>query len=83
MHAGYHLLTRMYGDVTYVPRYEYANRQAMFQSHTARIQRGIVPGAKVGSDLYIKLMSCRESLVPAGVEVRRRCQNTVILCSAD
>ena len=58
MHAGYHLLTRMYGNVIYVPRSEYANRQAMFQSHTARIQRDIAPGAKVGSSLYIMLISC-------------------------
>ena len=73
----------MYGDVTYVPRSEYANRQAMFQSHTARIQRDTAPGAKVGLDLYIMLISCRESLVSAGVEVKRGCQITAIICPAD
>jgi hypothetical protein len=71
MHAGYHLLTRMYGDVTYVPRSEYANRQAMFRSHTARVQRNIARSAKVGLRPYMMLISYRQSLVSAGVGVKR------------
>ena len=46
-HAGCHLLTLMYGDVTYVPRSEYANRDVMLQHHAARIQADLPTEAKV------------------------------------
>lgn len=35
--AGYHLLTRMFGRVTYISRAEYADRQAMFDKHVERV----------------------------------------------
>ena len=37
MAAGFHLLARMFGDVTYVTRAEYSDRAAMFDTHVARI----------------------------------------------
>ena len=45
--TGYHLLTRMFGEVTYVPRSEYADRAAMFARHTARVRAALDPDAKV------------------------------------
>ena len=45
--VGYHLLARMFGEVTYVPRSEYADRAAMFLRYTARVQDLAGPGAKV------------------------------------
>ena len=38
MPSGFHLLTRMYGDVTYVSRAEYADRQAMMTKHAEHIR---------------------------------------------
>jgi len=46
-YAGYHLLTLMYGNVTYVPRSEYANREVMLQHHAARIHADLPTEAKV------------------------------------
>ena len=46
--TGYHLLARMYGEVTYVPRSEYADRDAMLQRHAASIEAGLPAEAKVG-----------------------------------
>ena len=45
--TGYHLLARMYGEVTYVPRSEYADREAMLQRHAASIEAGLPAEAKV------------------------------------
>ena len=45
--VGYHLLSRMFGEVTYVSRSEYADRAAMFSRHTFRVQGLAGPGAKV------------------------------------
>ena len=45
--TGYHLLSLIYGDVTYVPRSEYASREAMLQQHAARIEAEAPPGSKV------------------------------------
>ena len=45
--AGYHLLSLMYGDVTYVPRSEYATRERMLQQHAVRIEAAAIPGSKV------------------------------------
>ena len=47
--TGYHLLARMFGEVTYVPRSEYADRAAMFAHHTDRVRRALGPDAKVFS----------------------------------
>lgn len=35
--TGFHLLTRMYGEVTYITRTEYADRDAMMTKHAQRI----------------------------------------------
>lgn len=48
MAAGFHLLARMFGDVTYVTRAEYSDRAAMFDTHVARITASLPPHAKVG-----------------------------------
>ena len=48
--TGYHLLARMYGEVTYVTRSEYADRDAMLQRHAASIRAGLPAEAKVGHD---------------------------------
>ncbi|KAK9915841.1 hypothetical protein WJX75_005000 [Coccomyxa subellipsoidea] len=45
--TGYHLLARMFGQVTYVSRSEYANRQAMFDKHIARATDVAGPDSKV------------------------------------
>lgn len=44
--TGYHLLSRMFGHVTYVTRAEYSNRAAMFQNFVPRVQE-ILPNSKV------------------------------------
>ena len=46
--TGYHLLARMYGEVTYVARSEYADRDAMLKRHAASIRAGLPAEAKVG-----------------------------------
>ena len=45
--TGHHLLARMLGDVTYVPRSEYADRAAMFARHMARVRAQAGPAARV------------------------------------
>ena len=45
--TGYHLLARMYGEVTYVTRSEYTDRDAMLQRHAASIEAGLAAEAKV------------------------------------
>ena len=45
--TGYHLLSRLLGEVTYVPRSEYADRRAMFATHQTRVQAKAQPGCKV------------------------------------
>ena len=35
--TGYNLVSGMYGHVTYIPRAEYADRQAMLQKHAVRV----------------------------------------------
>ena len=47
LRAGYHLLARMFGQVTYVSRSEYADRQAMFDTHVARVTDAAGPDSKV------------------------------------
>ena len=37
--TGYHLLTRMYGNVMYVTRSEYADRQAMMTKYAQQLQK--------------------------------------------
>jgi hypothetical protein len=44
--TGYTLMCHMYGHVTYIPRSEYANRDAMFAKHVDRVSR--LGGAKTG-----------------------------------
>ena len=53
LHAGYHLLARMFGQVTYVSRSEYANRQAMFDKHIARATDVAGPDSKVPDDAVL------------------------------
>lgn len=48
MAAGFYLLARMFGEVTYVTRAEYSDRAAMFDTHVARITASLPPHAKVG-----------------------------------
>lgn len=36
--TGFHLLARMFAQVTYVPRSEYADRPAMFQKYAEQIK---------------------------------------------
>ena len=50
--TGYHLLSLMYGDVTYVSRSEYSSREAMLQRHAARIKAEATPEAKVISRCF-------------------------------
>ena len=46
--VGYHLLARMLAaEVTLVGKGEYADREAMFARHAARIQAGLSAGTKV------------------------------------
>ena len=45
--AGYHLLTRMFGQVTYISRAEYADRQSMFDKHVERVAGAAGPASKV------------------------------------
>ena len=45
--TGHHLIARMFGEVTYVPRSEYADRVTMFARHTSCIERALGPDAKV------------------------------------
>ena len=56
--VGYHLLARMFGEVTYVPRSEYADRTAMFARHTARVQDLAGPVAKVSIFTWSISQSC-------------------------
>lgn len=44
--TGYTLMCHMYGHVTYIPRSEYANRDAMFAKHVDRVSR--LGGTKTG-----------------------------------
>lgn len=37
--TGYTLVCHMYGHVTYIPRSEYANRDAMFAKHVDRLSK--------------------------------------------
>jgi hypothetical protein len=39
--TGHHLISRMMGDVTYISRSEYADREAMFATHVTRIAGGL------------------------------------------
>ena len=45
--TGYHLLTLMYGHVTYIPRSQYSDRAATFLKATEALQLQ-KPAAKVG-----------------------------------
>lgn len=45
--SGFHLLTRMFGAVTYVTRKEYSDREKMFQTHVELLQQSIPADAKV------------------------------------
>ncbi|CAL8470386.1 g9928 [Coccomyxa elongata] len=45
--TGYHLLTRMFGQVTYISRAEYADRQSMFDKHVERVVGAAGPASKV------------------------------------
>ena len=38
MPTGIHLYARMFGRVSYIPRSEYSDREAMFLRHAARVQ---------------------------------------------
>lgn len=46
MPTGHHLIARMMGNVTYVTRSEYANREAMFEAHVPRISASLPDDAK-------------------------------------
>jgi len=45
--TGFHLLARMYGQVTYVKRSEYADRKAMMTKHANIISGNAPPDSKV------------------------------------
>lgn len=45
--TGHHLVAQMMGCVTYVTRSEYADREAMFEAHVARISNSLPDNAKV------------------------------------
>ncbi|KAA6420287.1 MAG: hypothetical protein FRX49_09771, partial [Trebouxia sp. A1-2] len=45
--TGFHLLARMYGQVTYVKRSEYADRKAMMTKHANLISRSAPPSSKL------------------------------------
>ena len=48
--TGLHLYARMYGCVTYIPRREYSDRDAMFEAHSARIR------SEVGTDAHVAVI---------------------------
>jgi hypothetical protein len=45
--SGFHLLTRIFGAVTYVTRKEYSDREKMFRTHVELLQQSIPADAKV------------------------------------
>lgn len=51
--TGFHLLARMYGQVTYVKRSEYADRKAMMTKHANLISRSAPPSSKVSWRLNV------------------------------
>lgn len=51
--TGFHLLARMYGQVTYVKRSEYADRKAMMTKHANIISGSARPDSKVSWTLPV------------------------------
>ena len=51
--TGFHLLARMYGQVTYVKRSEYADRKAMMTKHANIISGSAPPDSKVSWTLPV------------------------------
>lgn len=54
--SGFHLLSRMFGSVTYVPRSEYSDRAVMFQKYTNVIRAELAANAKVGQSQSVPLL---------------------------
>ena len=69
--TGFHLLARMYAQVTYISRSEYADRETMMQTHAERITNSAVHGSKVG---HLELLNCTRSVNFASVQHSKRCR---------
>ena len=66
--TGFHLLARMYAQVTYVKRSEYADRQAMMIKHANIISGNAAPDSKVSWTLPVtQHIRCATKQVRTGV----------------
>ena len=58
MPTGFHLVARLMGDVSYISRSEYADRDAMFATHTARVRDSLPADARVPSSHVCCQQAC-------------------------